>query len=143
MTTARVLRASVALAGLLLALPWGPGPAHAQRVAAELGCVATAERLVYDCTVRLRRGGQPLDGVTVTVSADMPTMPMAHNVRPLAARPGTSPGEYRARLALEMYGEWAVKLRLDGPVRDLIVVHQDFQETGAAPASAGRGHHRQ
>jgi hypothetical protein len=33
-----------------------------------------------------------------------------------------------------MTGEWAVKLRLAGPVRDLLVLHYEFDEKGARPA---------
>jgi hypothetical protein len=82
----------------------------------------------------LMRGGRPLEGANVTVGADMPSMPMAHNMRPAKATPGTKPGEYKARLDLEMPGEWAIKLRLDGPVRDLLVLHYEFDGKGASPS---------
>ncbi len=107
--------------------------AHAQTPKAELRCKSTGEDFVYDCTIMLRRGGQPLAGAEVTMSADMPSMPMAHSVKPAKAKPGTKPGEYKARLDLEMLGEWAIKLRLDGPVRDLLVLHYDFDSKGATP----------
>ena len=32
-----------------------------------------------------------------------------------------------------MPGEWAVKLRLGGPVRDQLVLHYEFDERGARP----------
>jgi hypothetical protein len=63
----------------------------------------------------------------------MPSMPMAHSLRPAKAKPGTKPGEYKARLDLEMLDEWAIKLRLDGPVRDLLVLHYEFDSEGASP----------
>jgi hypothetical protein len=122
--------AKAALYLILLALPL---LAHAQTPKADLRCKATGEDFVYDCTITLRRGGQPLAGAEVTVSADMPSMPMAHSVRPAKAQPGTKPGEYRARLDLEMLGGWAIKLRLDGPVRDLLVLHYEFDSKDATP----------
>jgi hypothetical protein len=122
--------AKTALYLILLALPLF---AHAQTPEAELRCNASGEDFVYDCTITLRRGGQPLAGVEVTMSADMPSMPMAHSVRPARATPGTKPGQYKARLDLEMLGEWAIKLRLDGPVRDLLVLHYEFDSKGASP----------
>jgi hypothetical protein len=67
----------------------------------------------------------------------MPSMPMAHNVKPVKAQPTKTPGEYRARLDLEMTGEWAVKLRLAGPVRDQLVLHYEFDERGARPVTPG------
>jgi hypothetical protein len=89
--------------------------------------------------IKLSRGGQPLIGAQITVGADMPSMPMAHNVRPVKAKPGAKPGEYTAKLDLEMLGEWAVKLRLAGPVKDQLVLLYDFDEKGARPVTrAGR-----
>jgi hypothetical protein len=105
-------------------------PALAQKVEARLDCRFTGTDFVYDCIIRL---SPPLAGAQITVGADMPSMPMAHNVKPVRARPGKIPGEYHARLDLEMPGEWAVKLRLAGPVRDLLVLHYEFDERGARP----------
>jgi len=120
------------LALLLALLP--VTPVLAQSARAELACRFTGTDFVYDCVIRLTRGGQPLGGAQVLVGADMPSMPMAHNVAPVKARPGRQPGEYEARLDLEMTGEWAVKLRLSGPVRDQLVLHYEFDEQGARPA---------
>jgi hypothetical protein len=83
--------------------------------------------------IKLSKGGQPLSGAQITVGADMPSMPMAHNVKPVKAKPAKRPGEYEARLDLEMLGEWAVKLRLAGPVRDQLILHYEFDEKGAKP----------
>ena len=110
-----------------------PLAAQAQAPKAELQCKSIGTDFVYDCTIRLTRGGKPLEGVTITVGADMPSMPMAHQVKPQKARPGTKPGEYRVRLDLEMLGEWAVKLRLGGPVRDQLILHYEFDSKGASP----------
>lgn len=105
----------------------------AQTPQASLDCKATGEDFVYDCTVRLMRGGQPLQGAGVTVGADMPSMPMAHSVKPAKAKPGAKPGEYKFRLELEMLGEWTLKLRLAGPVRDQLILHYEFDGKGATP----------
>jgi hypothetical protein len=67
--------------------------------------------LQYDCSIMLTnaRTSEPLGGVTLTVGADMPSMPMMHNVRPVAATPGAQAGTYQARLTLEMHGDWALQ----------------------------------
>ena len=109
-------------------------PAQAQAPKAELACKSTGTDFVYDCTIRLARAGKPLEGAKVTVGADMPSMPMAHNVRPQRAKSGTKPGEYTVRLDLEMLGEWAVKLRIGGPVKDQLILHYEFDSKGAKPA---------
>ena len=103
------------------------GPAWAQKTDADVACKHTGTDFIYDCTIRLTRDGKPLSGAQISVGADMPSMPMAHNIKPVKDRPGKSPGEYQARLDLEMKGEWAVKLRLSGPVRDQIIKKMRFE----------------
>ena len=118
---------------LLLILGLVSLPLHAQRIHAELDCRFTGTDFVYDCVIHLARGGAPLAGVQLSIGADMPSMPMAHNIKPVKAKPGKKPGDYEARLDLEMTGEWAVKLRLAGPVRDQLVLHYEFDGRGARP----------
>lgn len=123
----------MAKAALTLILALLAFAAQAQSPKAELACRSAGTDFVYDCTIRLTRDGMPLEGARVTVGADMPSMPMAHFVKPQQARPGTQPGEYTVRLDLEMLGEWAVKLRLGGPVRDQLILHYEFDDQGASP----------
>lgn len=126
-------KAALFVTHLLALALLAPAPALAQRAQAELACTPTKTDFIFDCTIRLTRGGQPLPGAQVTVGADMPSMPMAHNVKPVKARPGKVPGEYAASLDLEMLGEWAVKLRLAGPVKDQLVLLYEFDERGTRP----------
>ena len=52
----------------------------------------------------------------------MPSMPGIHHLRPAQAEEEeTEKGTYRARLVLDMHGEWALQLNLSGPVRDRVV----------------------
>jgi YtkA-like protein len=125
----------LAKSALLLILWLVSFPASAQKLDATLRCTPTRTDFVYDCVIRLERKGAPLAGVQITVGADMPSMPMAHNVKPVKARPAGKPGEYQAALDLEMLGEWAVKLRLAGPVRDQLILLYEFDEKGARPAT--------
>jgi len=109
-------------------------PAQAAHPEAKVDCKAAGDKYVYDCMIRLSQDGKPLTGVEVTVGADMPTMPMAHSVKPAKAKPGKDPGMYHVRIELEMHGEWALKLQLSGAVRDLIVVKQQFGDEGSGHA---------
>ena len=118
---------------LLLTLLLVAGSAQGQRVRGEMDCKHTGTDFVYDCLIKIRRGAEPVPGLNISVGADMPSMPMAHNVKPVKAKPGKVPGEYRARLDLEMAGDWAVKLRLSGAVRDVLVLRYTFTEPGTAP----------
>lgn len=110
------------------------------RASAEVTCRPTNESLRYDCTIKLSdaRTRQPLTGITLMVGADMPSMPMAHSVRPVKAEAGSEPGTYRATLELEMTGVWALRLDLGRPLRDRVVTVLRFEDDAVAPASAAR-----
>jgi hypothetical protein len=126
---------------LVTAAICSPDAAFAQtRAKADVVCRPTSTALQYDCTITLTntRTSEPLSGVTMTVGADMPSMPMMHNVRPVKATPGEKPGTYDASLLLEMHGDWAVQLNLSGPLRDRIVTTLRFDPDKVAPAAASR-----
>lgn len=95
----------------------------AERPQAKTECKPTDKPLVYDCTITLtgRKSGKPIEGAKLAINADMPSMPMAHNVPPVTATAGGAPGVYKARLTLEMHGEWLLKIRVSGPARDLLL----------------------
>ncbi len=107
------------------------GAAHGALIKADLDCRLAGAGPVYDCLIRLSdiKSQAPLSDVKFTVSADMPSMPMTHNVRPVPALPQGAPGVYRALLVLEMYGTWNVKLRISSPMQDQIIKAYDFFET--------------
>jgi hypothetical protein len=111
------------LVGMLLATP-----AIAQ-TRADLQCKAIGKELIYDCVIRVARGDEALNDAQLTVAAGMPSM--GHEAKPVKARPGKGPGEYLVRLDLDMTGEWDVRLRFAGPVRDQVVLHYLFDERGA------------
>ena len=120
-----MLRIALAIFLSIVALP----ALAQQRAAADVACKPAGKDLTYDCSIRLKEAstGKPIEGAKLTVGADMPSMPMAHNVRPVAAKPGSEPGMYTTRLQLEMHGEWALQLRLSTPVRDQIVKKLRFE----------------
>ncbi len=79
----------------------------------------TGTPLQRDLLVRLRdpKSGAPVTGAAVAVDVDMPSMPMAHNVPRTQAAATSQPGEYAARVMLEMPGEWAAKILIGEPAR--------------------------
>jgi hypothetical protein len=87
-----------------------------------LTCRPEAGWLRYQCAVTLteRKDGRPIEGASVTLTADMPSMPLVHNVAPAAATPGPRPGTYVASLQLEMAGRWVVTIRVTGPAADAV-----------------------
>jgi hypothetical protein len=105
---------------------------------ADVTCQPAAEKLQYDCTIKLTdaRTNEPLAGIDVMVGAAMPSMPMAHHVRPVKATATAEPGSYQASLQLEMYGDWALQLDLAGRVRDRVVKVLRFESDRVNPRSA-------
>ena len=133
--TAIRLALAVAAAALLPVTAFGQ-----TRAKADVACRPTGTTLQYDCTIALTnaRTREPLGGVTLTVGADMPSMPMMHNVRPVKATPGEKPGTYQASLLLEMHGDWALQFNLSGPLRDRIVTTLRFDPDKVTPAALSR-----
>ncbi len=113
------MRYALALFGVLAAGCAAPPPTS---VAAEVTCAPETSALRQRCAVRLtdRRTGHPVEGATVTLSADMPSMPLAHAVRPVTATAGPRAGAYVGTLELEMAGRWVVAVRIAGPVNDQV-----------------------
>lgn len=120
--------------------------AHGQvRAKAAVTCVSAGQALKYDCTIRLANGrsGEPLSGLTVSVGAEMPSMPGMHNVRPVTATEQAEKGVYQARLELEMHGDWAVQVDLRGAVRDRVIAMLRFEGgevTDVKPSSSRHRH---
>jgi len=119
-----MIRIQLVYAAVLGAAAALSSAAHAQeRMGATVSCTQVGKTMAYDCVLMLKgsTSGQPIQGAAIVVGADMPSMPMAHNVKPVRAEPTGKPGEYRFRIELDMHGEWALKIRLAKPRRDLIV----------------------
>ncbi len=121
---------------LVASLIFPAGTQAAERVRADVECTPTDQKLVYDCMIMLtgRKSGTAVDGVEFTVKTDMPSMPMAHNVKPVKAMPTEKPGMYHARIELEMYGEWVLKMDVSSPARDTIIHKMNF---GASKGESG------
>ena len=104
----------------------------AERARADVECTPTDQMLIYDCVIVLtgRKSRAAMDGVEFTVAADMPSMPMAHNVKPVKALPTGEPGRYHARIELAMHGEWVLKMNVSSPARDTIIFKMRFGASG-------------
>jgi hypothetical protein len=104
----------------ILALGTGCSPPPPQAVNVALQCVPEGDVLHQRCTVHLtdRRTGRGVGGATITLLADMPSMPLVHSLAPVTAVPDSPPGTYRGTLTLQMAGRWVVVVRIAGPIRD-------------------------
>ena len=104
-------------------------PVVANEFVSHSRCVSLDKRLVYRCTVEIKYGGKAFNNATVQVGATMPSMPMAHNVRPVIATPvENDEGEYYFELALEMFGVWELQFDILEPLRDRLTNQIDFRK---------------
>ena len=101
------------------------------KMMAEVECRGTKEKLVYDCKILLieMKTRKKVEKAEFKVSAEMPSMPGSHNVKPVMAR-SIGMGLYLVKLNLEMFGEWALKMDFTIPRRDRIVKKMIFGEKG-------------
>ncbi len=102
-----------------------------QRPMVKVACKPTDKKLVYHCMFNVmgKKNHQPIEGAAFKVNADMPAMPMAHNVKRIEPKPvAGKPGLYEGDLHLEMMGEWVLKLTFDKPARDIVVKKLMFGE---------------
>ena len=107
--------------------------AAADKKSAQVECVATDVRLTYDCIITLtnKTTGHAIKDAEFTVSADMPSMPGAHAVKPVAVM-DQGMGMYHVQLVLEMYGEWALTMDFTQPKRDRVVTKVTITKTGGS-----------
>ena len=121
-------------AGVLALVP-AIAAAAGERPMVTVECEPTDEKLVFHCVFEVmgKKSHQPVEGAAFKVNADMPSMPLAHNVRPIRPEPvADKPGSYEGRLELEMLGEWTVKMTFDAPVRDIVIEKLTFGDEAAA-----------
>jgi hypothetical protein len=108
----------------------------ADHARAAVACKPAGVWLAYDCTFKLTNAasGAPLQKAQLTVGADMPSKPLAYNIAPVAAKATATPGEYRAIVVLEVHGDWALHLKVGGPVKDQLVEMLNFSPREVGPA---------
>lgn len=113
---------ALVLAGVITA---SAAPAiAAERIFAEAKCEPKAGALDLECRLTLAEGTQrkPVTDQTVVITSDMPSMPGIHVPRPVRAAPTADVGVYVTRVALDMAGRWALKIRVGDPPRGETVV---------------------
>ena len=98
----------------------------ADRMMVQYSKQATAAEggLGYEFTFKVTKhgSGDPVDGAEFSVSTDMPSMPGAHHMPPVAGEPTGEPGTYRAELDFDMPGAWNLILKFRKPDRDQVVI---------------------
>ena len=93
-------------------------------------CTATAKKLQYNCNVLFLDKKKPMSGYSGIVGATMPSMAMAHNVKPVkfTEKEGMA-GHYEFIIQLEMLGEWMFQYDISQPKRDRVMEKLIFNKT--------------
>jgi hypothetical protein len=99
---------------------------NAAAIKTETNCEKTDVRLQFDCLVIMKQGDDYINNAEVLVGADMPSMPMAHNVKPVSIEKSDNDGEYYFVIQLEMSGEWKFIYNFIKPKRDKVFEKLDF-----------------
>ena len=95
------------------------GSVFGQVTSTETSCVKIEGPLRYSCEVMLLQAGAPVSDARIVAGADMPTMPLAHNVRPVEAVESEQiQGQYTFEIEIEMFGEWRFIYDIFEPFRD-------------------------
>ena len=96
-----------------------PSIAQANMAKTQTHCTPHKQVLAYTCQVKLLSHNEPVSNASMSVSADMPSMPMAHNMRPIMVMPVVGlAGQYEFILELEMAGQWRLIYNILSPFVD-------------------------
>ena len=93
-------------------------------------CTATSKKFQYNCNVLFFHKKEPMSGYSGIVGAKMPSMAMAHNVKPVkfSEKEGMA-GHYEFIIQLEMLGEWMFQYDISIPRRDRVMEKLIFNKT--------------
>ena len=85
-------------------------------------CIPAKKSNQFSCRVMIADGTEPVVDQEIFVSAMMPSMPMAHNVKPakLEMLHGME-GHYEFIIELEMLGEWMFSYDLQKPKKTRLI----------------------
>ena len=93
-------------------------------------CTATSKKFQYNCNVLFINKKEPMSGYSGLVGATMPSMAMAHNVRPVKfTEKERMAGHYEFTIQLEMLGEWMFQYDITNPKRDRVLEKLVFDKT--------------
>ena len=104
-------------------------------------CTATSKKFQYKCNVLFINKIEPMSGYSGIVGATMPSMAMAHNVRPVkfTEKEGMA-GHYEFTIQLEMLGEWMFQYDITNPKRDRVLEKLVFDKTKSIASDEKHNH---
>ena len=95
-------------------------------------CTALSKRFEYQCIAIIFEDGEYLIGQKGTVGATMPSMSMAHNVKPVIFKEiKNMSGHYSYTIQLEMHGVWMMAYDILEPIRGRAMEKLNFDYEGS------------
>ncbi|MCK0103239.1 FixH family protein [Pseudohalocynthiibacter sp. F2068] len=87
----------------------------------------------YNFVITNLSSGEPVNGVVMEVTTDMPAMPGAHHMPAKIAEPSGEPGMYIATIDFDMPGKWTLKLNISEPYRDIVTLSDTVEKYHCTP----------
>ena len=107
-------------------------------------CTATSKKLQYNCNVIFSNKKEPISGYSGIVVVTMPSMAMAHNVKPVKfTEKEEMAGHYKFTIQLEMLGEWMFQYDISQPKRDRVMEKLIFDKTTSTAFDKKHNHSHQ
>ena len=104
-------------------------------------CTATSKKFQYNCNVLFFHKKEPISGYSGIVGAKMPSMAMAHNVKPVKfSGKEQMAGHYEFTIQLEMLGEWMLQYDISIPKRDRVMEKLIFNKTKSTASDKKNEH---
>ena len=129
------------LIALVFLLGLSPFSAFSMMVKSHTECRATNEKFQYNCKVVFLQKEEPITGYSGLVGANMPSMAMAHSVKPVEfIEKEKMPGHYEYTIQLEMLGEWMLQYDISRPKRNRVMEKLTFNKTASKPTNKTHDH---
>ena len=126
---------------VLVLLSLLPVSAFSMMVKSQTECRATNEKFQYNCRVVFLQKQEPITGYSGLVGANMPSMAMAHSVKPVEFfEKEKMPGHYEYTIQLEMLGEWMLQYDISQPKRNRVMEKLTFDKTASKSTNKKHGH---
>ena len=107
-------------------------------------CNATSKKFQYNCNVLFLQKKELMRGYSGFVGAKMPSMAMAHNVKPVKfSEREDMAGLYEFTIQLEMLGEWMFQYDISIPKRDRVMEKLIFDKAKSNPSDKIHNHSHQ
>ena len=104
-------------------------------------CTATSKKFQYNCNVIFSNKKEPISGYSGIVVVTMPSMAMAHNVKPVKfTEKEEMAGHYKFTIQLEMLGEWMFQYDISQPKRDRVMEKLIFDKTKSIASHKKHNH---